>query len=329
MPDRPSEQSAAPDRLTGGTEIDSSTDGGKTDASPSPVGTESAGTPAPADEQGGTEALTASVPLAPLPVRNLRDATPHFRRPFSDAAVKWKTQNKMGSGKYLVVPYIDARLVIERLNLVCPDLWQEGVPDRPEIPAYEPIAGGNGLLCRLTVDGKTRYDVGSGYKGKGLYSDAFKRAAVKHGIGVSLYALPQIVFEVSGEYLYTRTNRKGEESAGLTDKGIERCRSGYRAWLNSDAGKLFGEPLDHGDVFGSYGDVVEAEPPTPAEDVPEEPKPLTDEKAVGLIAEAKQLQRRVPAKVLPKAQFTQELASASTSHDALETLVERLKEQAQ
>ena len=105
------------------------------------------------------------------------NAAEHLRRPFAAEAVRWKVQ-----AGTLVVPYVDARLVIERLNLVCPHLWHD---------EYEPVGGGKGLLCRLTIDGIIRVDVGEGYQGKGLYPESFKRAAVKFRVQVHTTAMPE------------------------------------------------------------------------------------------------------------------------------------------
>lgn len=261
-----------------------------------------------------------------LPVDSYRDAAPHLRRPFTAEAVKWKVQTGT-----LVVPYIDARLAIERLNLVCPHLWQEGVPGHPEVPAYEPLAAGKGLLCRLTVDGITRFDVGSGYEGKGLYSDAFKRAGVKFGVGVSLYALPKVFLDKNKGQLKDR--KSGSKTiTEITDSGREGLDKGYRRWLETTGKDLFGAVLDHGDVADSFGD-VEAEAAASTDDtqaLDSQPEKLTDAKAKALIAEAEKAYADLPkeakgAKGLPPAAFRRSLDSASHSYDELEKLIADLE----
>jgi hypothetical protein len=134
---------------------------------------------------------TALAPTEPFPVDSFRDAAHHLRRPFTKHAVKFKVQatwpkERPTSG--LIVAYIDARLAIERLNLVCPHLWHA---------RYEATGQGR-MWCHLTVDGITRPDVGEG-DGKGLVSDALKRAAVHFGVGVSLYAVSKIVLDVGAD----------------------------------------------------------------------------------------------------------------------------------
>jgi hypothetical protein len=191
-----------------------------------------------------------------FPVDTLRDATPHFRRPFSENAVRWKVQAtwpKGGPTGALIVPYIDARLVIERLNLIIPDRWTDDYKEN-----------GATLWCHLTVDGVTHRDLGEGYVGKGLVSDAFKRAAVKFGIGVSLYAMTKITLN-KADGLADAQGPKGP-TLKMTGKGEARCRDLYRAWLAEHGIKHFGQPLDHGDAADAVGDTEAAdEGPVPAE----------------------------------------------------------------
>lgn len=190
------------------------------------------------------------------PVDTYREAAPLLRRPFTPAAVKFKVQatwpkdNPTGG---LIVAYIDARLVVERLNMVIPDRWADH---------YEPFDRGF-MWCHLTVDGITRSDIGQG-EGKGLVSDALKRAAVKFGIGVSLYATPSMMLSVNDGHLKVRQTNKGK-TCELTPTGEARVRQTYEKWLSSHGKQAFGEPLDHGDVLGAQGDIEAAEPEVPAE----------------------------------------------------------------
>lgn len=178
--------------------------------------------------------------MSEFPVASYRDAAPHLRRPFAVDAVKFKPQSVTKNGKTLVVAFIDARLVVERLNLVCPHLWGD---------CYEPTAAGL-MWCHLTVDGITRSDVGEG-KGKALVSDALKRAAVRFGVGVSLYAIPQTFLDGEVKYL------TAQHSTFLRDR--------YTAWLSAHGAQAFGDPLDHGDApDGSVGDPDDGAVPEPA-----------------------------------------------------------------
>lgn len=196
----------------------------------------------------GTE--TTAKADAHFPVDSFRDAAPHLRRPFTPEAVKFKVQStyKNNTGA-LIVAYIDARLAIERLNLIVPHLWWDD---------YE--REDKGYRCHLTIDGITRKDIGDGF-GKAGHSDALKRAAVKFGIGVSLYAIPQTHLAVDRQEVRPVRTSKGE-SLAMTAKGEQLARTRYREWLTATGIEAFGEPLSHGDVENSQGDVEgDDEPP--------------------------------------------------------------------
>jgi hypothetical protein len=106
---------------------------------------------------------------------------------FPRDAVSWRAQSVTKDGKKaMALAYIDARDVMERLDGVCgPGNWQ----DRYEF-------AGPRTICYLSIkiDGEwvTKAD-GAGDTAveaeKGAISDAFKRAAVKWGVGRYLYAL--------------------------------------------------------------------------------------------------------------------------------------------
>lgn len=209
--------------------------------------------------------------LPDLPVLTLADAIPHLRRPFAVNAVKFKVQAAWNGGA-LIVAYIDARLVIDRLNLVCPADWSDA-------GGYSPL-GAKHMVCALTVFGVTRQDVGQG-EGKGLYSDAFKRAAVKFGIGVSLYAIPKIVLNDQDRHL-KRERKGGRDQVTLTDAGEKRCREIYAAWL-AGAGQVFGPALEHGDVEGAVGDVEGAPEPVAEEQVDLTEMEITEDYAKGVV----------------------------------------------
>lgn len=249
---------------------------------------------------------------APLPAFGLKTALPHLRRPFTAEAVRWKTQ-----AGTLVVPYIDARLVIERLNLVVGGLWS---------PAYR--ADGRLMWCDLTIDGVTRSDVGSGYEGKGLVSDSLKRAAVHFGVGVSLYALKKQWLDADTDHLKEKKSKDGKKVYELTRAGEVHLRETYASWLPGIEEK-FGPVLDHGDAAEAVGD-VEADTPASGPPQPElaQDDPLDDAKAHALIDAAKKLYEgltKEQARGLPKAAFKRQLAGAATSYEGLERLVKELE----
>jgi hypothetical protein len=198
-----------------------------------------------------------------------------LRRPFMPEAVRFKLQTgpreKTGGGftMGMAVAYIDARTAAERLNHVVGFGWSDH---------YGPAPVGRGLLCSIKIGDTQREDVGhaddtdSDMGVKGLYSDAFKRCAVKFGVGVSLYALPRAY--VNAKQLTQRGPRWF-----MPDRTIEELRVKYAMWLTAEGEALFGEPLGHGDHAEAQGD-VEADETAAQAVVPEpegEPEPVTDE----------------------------------------------------
>lgn len=196
--------------------------------------------------------------------KNLAEAIPELRRPFTPAAVKSKIQSSFEDA-VIVVYYLDARLVGERLNHVCADAWEFTI---------EPVHGG--VMCHLSVFGKTRSDIGTSTgqdpeaKAKALISDAIKRAAVHFGIGVSVYAVPKLRLVVGdGSQALVKMNRRGKPF--ITTRGEDAARNHYAAWLEARGIQAFGQPLDHGDDDDAQGDAD-------AEDAPETeaaPEPKT------------------------------------------------------
>jgi hypothetical protein len=109
--------------------------------------------------------------------------------PFPAESIDWRvgatTQDKK---KGMALAYIDARVVMDRFDTICgPDGWANN---------YTPA--GNMLICNIGVqmpggswvyksDGAGATDVEAS---KGMASDAFKRAAVRWGVGRYLYDVP-------------------------------------------------------------------------------------------------------------------------------------------
>ena len=193
----------------------------------------------------------------------LEQAIRELRRPFTPDAVQFKIQ----TGN-LIVCYIDARQTGERLNLVCPSQWTD---------KYEPVVAGpmseSGIACSIGISTTFppdsyhfvwRQDVGiseGGFGGlKAVYSDAFKRAGVKWGIGASLYYTPRYYADKGDFKTY-----KGKSY--ITDKVRGQARKQYAEWLEAEGIQRFGPALDMGDIAGvDQGDVEvvpEGTPETP------------------------------------------------------------------
>jgi len=257
------------------------------------------------------------------PRKTLAEAIPELRRPFTPEAIRWKVQTVFKDAKgCILVPYIDARLVEERLNHVVPDDWE---------PRYTGVEGQPDMLwCHLSVCDTVRSDVGegqgatAGMKRKAAVSDALKRAAVHFGVGVSVYALPEVRWFTSdaGPRLERTTTGQGKPSLKLTSDGFKSLRDSYGKWLERQ--KVFGDPLDHGDVEGQEIDDSEME-----EFVPAAPAALTDNRAKALIARANDLwENQFDHKVLTKARYEAWRDGAAHSHEDLERLVKHLEQRA-
>jgi hypothetical protein len=191
---------------------------------------------------------------------DLSEAVAQLGRPFTPAAIRIKPQTvtKSEPRKGLVTFYIDARLVVARLNhVVGAAAWS----DAYEVLSLDPNTG-LPTECRLSVLGVTKADIGQIEPGgfdnkafKSAYSDALKRAAVKFNIGAYLYNLPQVWASV-------QVGANGKVR-GFSDAGRAEAMKAYSAWLASPA-NIYGEPLDHGDVEHRVG--VDEEAPVEVDD---------------------------------------------------------------
>jgi hypothetical protein len=114
--------------------------------------------------------------------------------PFRPDQVRWKPQVVTEAGRALAVPYVDPRVVTERLDHVVGGDWAFH---------WEPLGvQGDRLVIKssLTVLGVTREDVGEHVLSdreqadpwKSAVSDALKRAAVHFGVGRYLYWLETV-----------------------------------------------------------------------------------------------------------------------------------------
>jgi hypothetical protein len=280
------------------------------------------------DQSAGASAsvITGEAAEAGLPVDSLREAAPYLRRPFTPEAIKFKVQTVFGGASgCLVVAYIDARLVIERLNLVIPDKWTA---------KYERIDGTKLAWCHLTIGSPqersfgteiTRSDIGEGQgrsegqQVKAMISDALKRAAVHFGVGVSVYALPQITLNADQPHV-----KKKGTSLALTDHGHAKLREGYAKWL-TEKPHGFGEPLSHGDVEGATIDVDE---PDPEEFAPEPAPALEDDRAQKLRAALEAAYDRfrtlydgIGGREVPPGKYRAWVEGAAHSHEEMERLL--------
>lgn len=135
----------------------------------------------------------------------LDDLFDRLAEPFPVDAVSWRVgSTNQDKSKGLALAYLDARDVMDRLDLVCgPDGWANryshvggmtvceiGIRMKP--PMFQIAADDLPTMIHPAewvwkADGAGATDVEAE---KGALSDAFKRAAVRWGIGRYLYSLP-------------------------------------------------------------------------------------------------------------------------------------------
>ena len=133
----------------------------------------------------------------------------------------------------MALAYIDSRDVMERLDEVCGEGWQ---------CRYLPI-GSDKTSCEIgiVVEGACIWRAdGAGdtdFEGaKGAFSDAFKRAAVKWGIGRYLYDLdaPWVAIEAKGRSYVIAKREMAKLNALLTKKETPQNEPGVmkaKAWV--------------------------------------------------------------------------------------------------
>lgn len=151
--------------------------------------------------------------------------------PFPTDYIDWRIgSTTKDKSKGMALAYIDARCVMDRLDTICgPGHWQCN---------YTPATGM--LLCNIGIHfpggGWTWKSDGAGTTDfeaeKGMASDAFKRAAVRFGIGRYLYDLetPWVALENEGRKIPDGERRKLDEAH---DKAAQKLGWGPRAGVIS------------------------------------------------------------------------------------------------
>src|SRR3954470_17679777 len=128
--------------------------------------------------------------------------------PVPAGAISWRQDGKVTArdGKYFArfVAYIEANTVRERLDTVVPGEWDLTLELMPTLVGED----GDGAQCsfkaRLQILGVIREDIGTGRDYKQASTDAFKRAAVRFGVGNELYDYEQNWVEMDGDGKYAR-----------------------------------------------------------------------------------------------------------------------------
>ena len=165
-----------------------------------------------------------------MKLEDIRKASAKLAAPFPEDEIHWRVQNSrvngQGEPQIKVVPYLDAKQVEQRLDdVLTVARWTV---------SYQQIEGG--FLATIGVffgdpvgwvyrtDGAEETNIEST---KGGISDAFKRAAVKYGVG---------------RYLYVPAQRWNSDYLGIvTDKGKYNAKinsAGKNIWIEWNPPKL-------------------------------------------------------------------------------------------
>lgn len=127
--------------------------------------------------------------------------------PVPAGAIEWRQDGaaKARGSQWFArfVPYVDAQFVRERLDAVASGQWTLALTPLGESHDRE---GGavEAFKCTLTIAGVSREDVGDGADLKSAATDAFKRAAMRFGIGSDLYGYEQNWVQVESEKKYAK-----------------------------------------------------------------------------------------------------------------------------
>lgn len=127
--------------------------------------------------------------------------------PLPADSISWRQDGRptQRDGKYVArfVAYTDAQTVRERLDTVVPGAWDLTLELLPQIGDEDGVAQ-TAFKARLKVLDVVRECVGVGRDYKAAASDAFKRAAVRFGIGHELYSMGQVWVQVDGDGKYAK-----------------------------------------------------------------------------------------------------------------------------
>jgi hypothetical protein len=126
--------------------------------------------------------------------------------PLPSGTIAWRQDGRAieRDGKFFArfVAYVEATTVRERLDSVVPGEWNLTIELLPVVAGTDDQDSSDSnryaFKARLQILGVVREDVGTGKDYKQASTDAFKRAAVRFGIGHELYELDTNWVELDG-----------------------------------------------------------------------------------------------------------------------------------
>lgn len=143
------------------------------------------------------------------------DVWKRLAEPVDPKDIAWRQDGKpmTRDGRHFArfVCYIEANTVRERLDTVVPGEWDLTIDPLPvrEVANRDGVVEGDpdtafSFKARLQVLGVIREDVGHGKDWKQASTDAFKRVAVRFGIGHELYDMEMNWVELDGDGKYAK-----------------------------------------------------------------------------------------------------------------------------
>jgi hypothetical protein len=173
----------------------------------------------------------------------IADVWARIAAPLPAESISWRIDSKPKArdGKYFArfVCYVEAGTVRERLDSVVPGEWDLTLSPFGEAIALVSHEGSEtqyAVKARLQVLGVVRECIGQGEDLKQAATDAFKRAAVRFGIGHELYAMEQNWVEVDGDGKYAKAvidpqenyeRRHGQRSGAEAGERSAPATSGF------------------------------------------------------------------------------------------------------
>lgn len=145
-----------------------------------------------------------------------------LKAPFHPDEIDWRVGSTTGDkSKGMALAYIDARAVMDRLDASCgADKWQCRYPIANDKTCCEiGILVSDQWVWKSDGAGDTDFE-----GAKGAFSDAFKRAAVRWGIGRYLYNVkaPWVEIEPMGKSFKIKTSELAKLATLLPGAGKER-----------------------------------------------------------------------------------------------------------
>jgi hypothetical protein len=131
--------------------------------------------------------------------------------PLPPGVISWRQDGRpiARDGRHIArfVAYIEANTVRERLDAVVPGEWDLTLEPLPLITGgldEDANMGPCNFKAKLQILGVIREDCGTGKDWKQASTDAFKRVAVRFGVGHELYAYEQNWVQMDGDGKYAK-----------------------------------------------------------------------------------------------------------------------------